>query len=202
MNEGTLPAHWAVTSGRRSQRTLLERLRSATCDLFPTMTERRYCSNCRLPLPPNASACASCGVFAGDVFDGRKPRPKKPPSGILFFLLVAAILGTAGWWLMHQSAKPAPPPPAPPLPSLRVVADRPGGSKRVPGAKVTEAEAIRILRRHLVASTAIRDECLVLMSLPVENGAYRFTAVDTCQHTRLGRWRVDGRTGAVVRGAG
>jgi hypothetical protein len=166
------------------------------------MTERRYCSNCRTPLAPNATACAECGVFAGDVFDGRKPKVKKPPSGILFFLLVLTILGAAGWWLLNERRKPAPAPPAPPLPSLRVVADRPGGSRRTPGAKVTEPEAVRILRRHLVATTGVKNECIAILGLNPRDGGYTFTVVDRCQGVRLGRWRVDGKTGAVTRGVG
>lgn len=165
------------------------------------MTEPRYCSNCRAPLPKNATDCPACGVFAGDVFNGRKPRPKKPPSGILFFLLVVAILAVAAWWFINQRNEPAPKTP-PPLPSLRVVADRPGGARRAPGANVSEAEAIRILRRHLVSTTGTKDECFAVLSLGARDGGYILSAVDGCKNAPLGRWRVDGKTSAVTRSAG
>jgi hypothetical protein len=165
------------------------------------MTDIRYCANCRGPLAKNATACDACGVFAGDVFDGRKPRPRKPPSGVLFFLLVVTILGAAAWWLMRERIEPtqiaAPPPP---LPSVKVVADRPGGARRADGAAISEAEAMRILRRHLVATTGLKDECLAVMSLVPHDGNYLFSAVDGCKGVRLGRWRVDAQTSAIKRG--
>ena len=166
------------------------------------MSETRYCSNCRAVLPPRATACPSCGVFAGDVFDGRKPRPpRRGPSGLLFFLLVSAILGGAAWWFYQEQARQAAArvAPPPPLPSVRVVTDRPGGARRATGAIISEAEAIRVLRRHLVATLKISNDCLGVMSALPRDGAYILTAVNGCDHTRLGRWRVDGKTSAITR---
>jgi hypothetical protein len=163
------------------------------------MTER-YCSNCRAELSAKATACPACGVFAGDVYDGRKPRPPKRPSGVLFFILVVAILGGAAWWLYQQQLQAdAPTVVTPPLPSAHVVADRPGGARRAPGAIISEAEAIRILRRYLVETLKISDACLAVMSANPGQGSYLLTAINGCEHTRLGRWRVDARTSAVAR---
>jgi hypothetical protein len=86
-----------------------------------------------------------------------------------------------------------------PLPSAHVVADRPGGARRAPGAIISEAEAIRILRRYLVETLKISDACLAVMSANPGQGSYLLTAINGCEHTRLGRWRVDARTSAVAR---
>lgn len=162
----------------------------------------RYCSNCRAELPPRATECPACGVFAGDVFDGRKPRPpRRAPSGLLLFLLVVVILGGGAWWFLQERQREAEArvPPPPPLPSVRVVGDRPGGARRATGAVISEAEAIRVLRRHLVATLKISNDCLGILSAIPRDGAYVLTAVNGCDHTRLGRWRIDGKTSAITR---
>jgi hypothetical protein len=167
------------------------------------MNEPRYCSNCRAELSMNANTCAACGVFAGDVFDGRKPRGSRKPSGLLFGVLVVAILGGVGYWFfMNHEREQARAQREPPLPSLRVVKDRPGGSRRAPGATITEAEAIRLLRRHLVATRKIRNECIAVLSQRARHGSYAFSVADSCENIRLGTWRVDGKTGAVGSGGG
>ncbi len=79
---------------------------------------------------------------------------------------------------------------------VAVVTDRPGGSRRAAGAVVNEAEAIRLVRRHLVAK-GIRNECIAISSQGVRGKEYRLTAVDSCEQTRLGRFVVDGRTQGV-----
>jgi hypothetical protein len=166
------------------------------------MTEPRYCSNCRAELFADANTCAACGVFAGDVFDGRKPHKARKPSGLLFGLLVIAILGGAGYWYFVNSdrAKTRADAEAP-LPSARVVKDRPGGSRRATGATINEAEAIRLLRRHLVATRNIRNECVAVLSRGPSRGDYTFSVADSCEGVRLGTWRVDGKTKEVA-GAG
>src|SRR5258705_11345637 len=101
------------------------------------MSDPRFCSNCRAELAGNATAGEACGVFAVDVFDGRKPRPPRKPSGLLFGLLVILILGGAGYWFF-EARKTSVRTAEPPLPSTRVVADRPGGARRAKGARLTE----------------------------------------------------------------
>ncbi|HKR64167.1 MAG TPA: zinc ribbon domain-containing protein [Thermoanaerobaculia bacterium] len=164
------------------------------------MDDARYCSNCRAELPRGADTCPACGVYAGDVFDGRVRRRKDRPSGVLFFLLVVLLLGTAAWWLARQridsAFKPARVETAP-LPNVRVVSDRPGGARRATGAKISEAEAVRLLRRHL-AEKGTRDECIATKTEAMRGGDYVFTALNSCEHTRLGRFTVDGATGAVT----
>jgi hypothetical protein len=84
---------------------------------------------------------------------------------------------------------------------VRVVSDRPGGARKAAGATVNEAEAIRLLRRHLVAA-GTKSECIAISSQGSAGNSYRFTAYDGCAQVRMGRWTVDGRSGAVERGGG
>lgn len=156
----------------------------------------RYCSNCRAELPPNADSCPECGVYAGDVFDGRIRREKKPSSwGFWTFVLLLAI-GAAAYavWMNVRPERQAPREVAP---ETRVVKDRPGGARKAKGASVNEAEAIRLLRRHLVETKNINNDCLALLSAGNRKGGYVFNVYDRCGDVRLGRWRVDGKSGAV-----
>lgn len=161
--------------------------------------EDRYCSNCRAVLPEDADSCPECGVYAGDLYDERVHQPKT--RFLLFATLLALALaggGAAVWWnaryaLPEKKARAAE------TPSVRVVGDRPGGARRAPGAVVNEAEAIRLVRRHLVETTGVRADCVAMLGQGFRNGAYLVNAHDRCASTRLGRWRVDGRSGSVTR---
>lgn len=155
--------------------------------------ESRYCTNCRAELPRGADSCPACGVFAGDVFDGTWP-PRRTRTGLwLTLLAVALLLAGAAAWLARNGVREETTP-APELPSTKVVAGRPGGSRLAAGAKVTEAQAVRLLRRRLVESKKIRNDCIALLG--VRGGAaYTFIAHDRCAGVRLGRWRVDPRSG-------
>lgn len=145
----------------------------------------RFCENCRAGLPKNATACPECGVFAGDVFDGRMPKEKKVRDWTWLTVLLVLGLAAAGWYFWQERSKPAPPvlDTAP----VRVVRQRPGG-------RVNEAEAIRALRRHL--APRVKGECLAVTSQGSSGGAYQLTAFNHCDGTRLGRWVVSG-DGAV-----
>jgi hypothetical protein len=158
----------------------------------------RFCSNCRAALPDDAESCPECGVYAGDLYDERVQRPKTR-FGLFAALLALAMIagGAAIWWDARQSlpekkARAAEPP------SVRVVGDRPGGSRRAPGAVVNEAEAIRLVRRHLVETRSLRADCVALLGQGSRNGDYLVNAHDRCESVRLGRWRVDGKSGAVT----
>lgn len=157
------------------------------------MTER-FCSNCRAELPDKADACPECGVFAGDLFDGKMPREKTPSNWGFWaaMLLLASIAAGYAVWMNRRPEKPVR---KEKPPEVRVVGDRPGGARRAPGAKVTEAEAVRLLRRHFVATRNIKNECLVTMSAGGEK--YVFNVFDRCADVRLGRWKVDAKTGDV-----
>src|SRR5207247_4558558 len=99
------------------------------------------------------------------------------------------MAGAAYWYTRPQkSAKPAS------LPPVRVVHDRPGVTRRIEGAKISEAEAVLILRRHF----GVPDNCLATIANGASGKVYRFTAFNTCDRTRLGRWEVDGWSKAVT----
>lgn len=159
------------------------------------MTER-YCSNCRAELPPKGDSCPACGVYAGDVFDGKMPREKKPSSWGFWtgMLLLACVAAGYAVWMNKRPEKPSAPKATPP--EVRVVRDRPGGARRAAGAKVTEAEAVRLLRRHLVETRNIKNDCLAIMS--AGGKGYVFNVYDRCAEVRLGKWTVDAKSGEVA----
>ena len=147
--------------------------------------DERYCSNCRAELPEKADACPECGVFAGDLYDERIHRPKTR-YGVFAALLVVALAagGAAIWWNARTT-----------LPERTVVT--PAVKPRPPGPVANQAEAIRAVRQHLIATRGLKKECIVLLGNGFTGGVYLVTARDHCTSTRLGKWRVDGRTGEV-----
>ena len=115
--------------------------------------------------------------------DGRMPRRPAWPWVLLALAIAAA---GASYWYAHR-AEPAVP--RQPLPPVHVVHDRPGG-------KVDEATAVQLLRRHF--ASRIPEQCIAAIMSGASGGVYRFTVVDSCQRTRLGRWQVDVKTEAVT----
>jgi hypothetical protein len=67
------------------------------------------------------------------------------------------------------------------------------------GPVTTHAQAVRALRRHLVATRGIANDCLVLKSEGRTDGVWVITVLDRCSSFRLGRFRVDAATGRVDR---
>ena len=161
------------------------------------IVDERFCSNCRALLPEDAESCPECGVYAGDLYDERVHRPGT--RFLLFgsFLALALIAGGAAVWWNTRQALPERKPKVE-APPVRVVGDRPGGARRAPGAVVNEAEAIRLVRRHLVETKGIGADCVAILGQGFRNGTYVVNAHDRCESTRLGRWRVDGKSGAVA----
>ena len=158
----------------------------------PVTDDSRYCSECRAELARGADSCAVCGVYAGDVFDGRMPR-RGPPRfrGALLLVLILGVAG-AGGWLFFQRRQQSRAPRLDSAPTA-VVRQRPGGTRRAAGAKINEAEAIRALRRHFAtAAEPVTAECLVVSSQGPSGSQYDLTAIDRCKGTRLGRWVVNG----------
>ncbi len=158
----------------------------------------RLCSNCRAPLPDDATECPECGVYAGDLYDERVHRPKTRWKLFATLLALALIAGGAAVWWNATHALPEKKMPSSEMPSTRVVGDRPGGARRAPGAKINEAEAIRLVRKHIVEMRGIQADCIALLGHGSKKGAYIISAIDRCASTRLGKWRVDGTSGAVT----
>jgi len=157
--------------------------------------EERYCTNCRAVIPAANDVCPACGVYAGDVFDGRPPDRTRVARGgwrvgPLVLLVAIAAAGAGGWWWWTRVGQF----PKADTGPIRVVHDRPGGGSR------SEAEAVQALRHYFAAQPdPIKSECLAVMSRGYSNGYYSFDTVDSCARTRLGRWRVNAKTRAVSR---
>jgi hypothetical protein len=103
---------------------------------------------------------------------------------VLLALAVAAA-GASYWYAHYEPAKPA----AKPLPPVHVVRDRPGGN-------VDEATAVQLLRRHFAAQ--MPEQCVAAIRNGRRGSIYRFIVINSCDHTRLGRWQVDVGTKAVT----
>lgn len=124
-------------------------------------------------------------------------KPKRRDRGrlwVLVLLLMAAGVAAATYFLTRT------PTPAPLLVKapVRVVGDRPGGARVGEGATISEPEAMRRLQR----SFNLAPDCVAIMSHGYRAGAYDLTAINRCDKTRLGRWRVDGKSGSVSRRRG
>ncbi|HEX7190301.1 MAG TPA: hypothetical protein VF381_01910 [Thermoanaerobaculia bacterium] len=150
------------------------------------MSEDRYCANCRGEIPKGAVVCPVCGVYAGDVFDGKKPRQKRSYGTFIIVILgVIAIFAVASLFVRWPSRTGSRPLPA------HKIAPR---AKSLPG----EAGAMLVIRQHLVSDT-IPNDCLVLMSRGLHDGAYVVRALDRCRHRQLGDWNVDAKTHEISR---
>jgi predicted nucleic acid-binding Zn ribbon protein len=147
----------------------------------------RYCSNCRTEIPEGESYCPQCEEYAGDVFDGKIRREKRPLSAGLLALLILAVIaaGAAVWYNRFRSEARTP---TPASPSTRVVAGRPGDAR---ASSRTQAEATRLLVAHLVAERSVTKDCLVVVHEGRRGSSYRFRAHNRCESTRLGRWEVE-----------
>jgi hypothetical protein len=166
-------------------------------------TEERYCSSCREPLPAGAAWCEKCGADAGDVFDGRMPRKQSTRRGWIVALLLIAAAAVAVFLYRDDIPIPRLLRASPKFDTgpVGVVGQRPGGARRAAGAKLSEPEAVRTLRKYIAAHEEIglKSECVAVAGRGFHEGAYDFDVIDSCRATRVGRWRVDGRTGEVGR---
>ncbi|HEX9164032.1 MAG TPA: hypothetical protein VF980_20170 [Thermoanaerobaculia bacterium] len=136
------------------------------------------------------------------MFDGRIRRPRSSSRGRWLAVLLLVVAAAAGAWFyrdripiaaLHREL------PRTDSGPIRVVRQRPGGAARAPGAKLSEPEAVITLRRYLAnrPDRAMKSECVAIASRGFSSGEYAFVVIDSCKQVRLGRWRVDGRTGEV-----
>jgi len=153
------------------------------------MSEERYCTNCRALIPRGSGVCPECGTYAGDVFDGKLPKAKRSSNSTFWIILLAAAVAAGGYWFFSRRVAL----PRPDTGPVRVVGDRPGGEKQ-------RAEAAMSLRHYFAGQPQpIKSQCLAIINRGYSNGYYNFDAVNSCDRTRLGRWKVDARTKAVSR---
>ena len=143
------------------------------------------CTNCGARVPHDAGACPECGVFARVAPAARQ----RSLTLLLSLLLIALTVAAAAYFLTRgshavRSGRQRP---------IRVVRDRPGGARRGDGATISEPEAILRLQRSFDAA----PECIAIMSKGYINGGYILEAINRCDGTRSGRWRVDGGSGAM-----
>ena len=130
-----------------------------------------------------------------EIFDGRIRNPDRRRRSRWPWIVVVLIAIAAGVWFVRDDI---------PIPGRsrivagpsKVVRQRPGGARKAPGARLNEPEAIMALRRHFTAQ-GIKSECIATVSRGTVDGAYTFDVVNRCDQARLGRWRVDGNSGAV-----
>jgi hypothetical protein len=114
---------------------------------------------------------------------------------VLTLLLIAIAGGGAAYFFSLRPSFSSKHSPAPSAASIRVVHDRPGGARVGAGATISEPEAILRLRRSL----NLPPDCVAILSNGYREGGYSLLAVNRCDGTRLGRWRVDGKSGTVSR---
>lgn len=134
-------------------------------------------------------------MFAGDVFDGRIPGRRW--RWVRRTVLIAMLAGAGTLWfvlkdrdltpLLRSGARGEARPKARPVTPLRT------------GRVTTHAQAVRALRRHLIATKGIANDCLVMKSEGLTEGVWVITVLDRCESLRLGRFRVDAATGRVDR---
>ena len=69
--------------------------------------DERYCTECRAAIPEGASVCPACGVYAGDVFDGKLPRKRR--SRAWWWLALIVVAAAAAWMLAPWPRETKPP---------------------------------------------------------------------------------------------
>ena len=146
------------------------------------------CTNCGATVPRDSGTCPECGVFARVV----SPKSENSRLWILALLLVAAGVGAFTYFATIRETHLLSRTP------VRVVHDRPGGARRGSGAAISEPEAILRLQR----SFGLAPDSVAIMSKGYSDGVYVLDAINRCDGTRLGRWRVDGKTGNLSKGHG
>jgi predicted nucleic acid-binding Zn ribbon protein len=141
--------------------------------------EERYCTECRAAIPKGESVCPACGVYAGDVFDGKLP--KRRASRWLWVLAVVTAVVAALWIVPMEERRPRPS----------------GHATRLSSVK-SERDAMVTLRRFL--TTSDRDvQCVALIGKGRSGGAYIIAAVDRCKHTQMGVFAVDAKGNVTKR---
>lgn len=143
--------------------------------------EERYCTECRALIPEKETVCPACGVFAGDIFDGKLPRKKRSHAWWIIPLLLLG--GVIAFLVMKESDVIAP---------KRATSTQ----QRKLRFPLSQTDAMTALRRFL--TTPERSErCVALIAKHSEATTYIITAVDSCKHVKLGDFAVDKATANI-----
>jgi hypothetical protein len=147
------------------------------------VSEERYCSNCRAEVPKEAVVCPVCGVYAGDVFDGKKPKSPRAYASWIAIPLALALIALVWTWRRWQPAE----------------TERAHGSIRRSLLKDVHRheDATLLIRRRLVAD-GLPESCLALVGKGSRDSR-KYLAVDICHDRPMGEWKADTDTGAVTR---
>ncbi len=143
--------------------------------------DERYCTECRAEIPKGESVCPSCGVYAGDVFDGKLPKKKRSHAWwfVPLFILAAVVV-----YIFAPPVKEKTP--------VRTIAPL------KPHVVKNQTDAMMTLRRFL--TTADRSEhCVALIAKGNDGQSYVISAVDSCKHSKLGDFAVDVKTANITK---
>jgi len=150
------------------------------------VSEERYCSNCRGEIPKGAVVCPVCGVYAGDVFDGKKsksPRTYATWIAIAVVLVLIALIWTWPKWSPNRRSRDA---------EVRRAVFR-----KLRKDIDAQFEVTRLIRRRLVAD-GLPDSCVALVGKG-SHDARKYLAIDICHDRPMGEWTADLDTGVVTR---
>lgn len=144
--------------------------------------DERYCTECRALIPEKESVCPACGVFAGDIFDGKLPHKKRSHAWWIIPLLLLG--GVIAFVVMKETDVITP--------------RRTHLIERKLHFPLSQADAMTALRRFLTTSER-SERCVALIAKPSEATTYIITAVDSCKHVKLGEFAVDKRTAHIIK---
>jgi predicted nucleic acid-binding Zn ribbon protein len=143
--------------------------------------EERYCTECRAAIPEGVSVCPACGVYAGDVFDGKLPKQRRSRA---WWWLALIVVAAAAAWMFAPWPNETHPRRKPPVVRPHVIKD--------------QRDAMTTLRHFL--TTSERDErCVALIAKEQGRDKYLIAAVDSCKHVKLGTFAVDVKTAKVTK---
>lgn len=150
------------------------------------MSEERYCSNCRGEIPKGAVVCPVCGVYAGDVFDGKKPKSARMVATWIaipiVIALVVAIWTLPKWW-------------------PRALTERQQIQARLlrnVRSEVRKEIDVTTLIRHRLVADGLPGSCIALVGKGRHNSR-KYLAIDICHDRPMGEWTADPATGVVTR---
>jgi predicted nucleic acid-binding Zn ribbon protein len=143
--------------------------------------DERYCTECRAAIPKGESVCPACGVYAGDVFDGKLPKQRRLRA---WWWLALIVIAAAGAWMFAPWPLETRPPRKLPIVRPHVIKD--------------QRDAMTTLR-HFLTTSERNERCVALIAKEHDGAKYVIAAVDSCKHLKLGTFAVDAKTATVTK---